>query len=100
MRYWGAILFSIAVVAILVAGRYQSQEVVYASLQLIPTDMAQPQLIEVTLANTNGIHSVQLTGMDDQLEITFDQARLSLRDLGDILAPLGYHVVPVTAGEE
>ncbi len=95
MKYLGAVFFIILVFAIMVGGTYQRHEIVQTSLQLIPTPVAQPELVEPTLSEYNGIQSVRLSRSDNRLQITYNKARMSVADLEHILVSLGYRTVPV-----
>ena len=94
MRYVGAILVTLMVFAIIVGGNYSRQEVVEISIQLEPTPRAQSSLVETALAEYNGIHSVRLSKADNQLQITYDKARITIEDLSHILISLGYKPIP------
>lgn len=95
MKYFGAILFIILVLAIVVGGTYCRREIVQTSIQLIPGPIARPELVESTLAEYNGVQSVRLSRTDNRLQITFNKARISLEDLSHVLISMGYRVVPL-----
>ncbi len=95
MRYIGAIIVTLLVFAIIVGGNYNRQEFVEVSIQLEPTPVAQLSLVESALVKYNGIHSVRLSKADNQLQITYDKARITIEDLNHILISLGYQPVPV-----
>ncbi|UCH10237.1 MAG: hypothetical protein JSU61_13745 [Fidelibacterota bacterium] len=90
MKYIGAILLVVLVFAIMVGGTYSRHETVKASIQLIPTSSAQPELVESTLAEYNGIYSVQLLLSTNRLQITYNKARITLEDVCHLLMSLGY----------
>ncbi len=96
MRYIGAIAVTLLVFAIIVGGNYSHEELVEVSIQLKPTAVAQPGLVESALADYNGILSVRLS-KDDQLQVTYDKARITIEDLNHILISLGYQPVPAGA---
>ena len=96
MRYIGAIVVTLLIFAIIVGGNYSRQEIVEVSIQLIPTPIAQPGLVESTLVEYNGIRSVRLSRADNLLRVTYDKARITLEDLNHILISLGYRPVPAT----
>jgi hypothetical protein len=101
MKYIGAILFVILVFAIMVGGTYSRHETVKASIQLVPTSSAQPELVVSTLAEYNGIYSVRLSQQNNQLQITYNKARITLDDVCHLLLSLGYGTtedVPLKAG--
>ncbi len=93
MKYAGAIALIFIVFAIMVSGTYSSEELVEASIQLVPTSIAQPELVESTLIECNGIQSVELSLIDNILQITYNKARVSLEDLSHILVSLGYQPI-------
>ena len=95
MRYLTPILLVVLVTAIMVGGSYSSQETAETAIRLIPTDGAQPELVETTLSAYNGIHGVQLSDAKDQLSITYDTSRLSMDDIRHILVSLGYRSKPL-----
>ncbi len=97
MRYIVAIIVTFLVFAIIIGGNYSRQEVVEVSIQLEPTSVAQPGLVESALAEYNGIRSVRLSKADNQLHITYDKARITIEDLNHILISLGYQPVPAGA---
>ena len=94
MKYAGAIALIFIVFAIMVSGTYSNEELVEASIQLVPTSIAQPELVESTLIECNGIHFVELSLIDNILQITYNKARVSLEDLSHILVSLGYQPIP------
>ena len=94
MKYAGAIALIFIVFAIMVSCTYSNEELVEASIQLVPTSIAQPELVESTLIECNGIHSVELSAIDNILQITYNKARVSLEDLNYILVSLGYQPIP------
>ncbi len=96
MRYIGAIAVTLLVFAIIVGGNYSHQELVEVSIQLKPTAVAQPGLVESAVADYNGILSVRLS-KDNQLQVTYDKARITIEDLNHILISLGYQPVPAGA---
>ena len=93
MRHIGALIFIIAVLAIMVGGRYHNSERIESSLQLIPTSQAQPQLVEATLLDYDGIYSARLSRTDHRLDVEYNSARVSQEDLEHILAALGYRLL-------
>ena len=95
MKYIGVIFLIVLVLAIMVGGSYNRQEVIQTQIQLVPTSVAQPELVESTLAEYNGIYSVQLSRSDHVLRISYNKARFSLDDLCHILIALGYQVPTV-----
>ena len=97
MRYIVAIIVTLLVFAIIIGGNYSRQEVVEVSIQLEPTPVAQPGLVESAMAEYNGIRSVRLSKAGNQLHITYDKARITIEDLNHILISLGYHPVPAGA---
>ncbi len=97
MRYIGAIAVTLLVFAIIVGGNYSREELVEVSIQLKPTAVAQPGLVESALADYNGIHLVKLSRADNQLHVTYDKARITIEDLNHILISLGYQPVPAGA---
>ena len=97
MRYIGAIAVTLLVFAIIVGGNYSHQELVEVSIQLNPTPVAQPGLVESALADYNGILSVKLSRADNQLQVTYDKAKITIEDLNHILISLGYQPVPAGA---
>jgi hypothetical protein len=94
MRHIGALIFIIAVLAIIVGGRYHNTEKIESSLQLQPTSRAQPQLVEATLLEYDGIYSVRLSQSENRLDVVYDRAQISQEDLEHILAALGYRLLP------
>ncbi len=98
MRYIGAMVVTLLVFAIIVGGNYSHQELVEVSIQLNPTPVAQPGLVESALADYNGIISVRLS-KDNQLQVTYDKARITIEDLNHILISLGYQPVPAGAAK-
>ena len=90
MKYIGAILLVVLVFAIIVGGTYSRHETVKASIQLVPTSSARPELVESTIAECNGIYSVQLSQHNHQLQITYNKARITLDDICHLLLSLGY----------
>ena len=95
MKYIGAILLVVLGFAIIVGGTYSRHETVKASIQLVPTSGAQPELVESTIAECNGIYSVKLSPNNKQLQITYNKARITLDDICHLLLSLGYR----TAGD-
>jgi len=95
MRYIGAIVVTLLVFAIIVGGNYSRQEIVEVSIQLIPTPIAQPGLVESTLVEYNGIRSARLSRADNLLQVTYDKAKITLEDLNHILISLGYRPLPI-----
>ena len=79
----------------MVGGSYDRQDVAQASLQLIPTSLAQPELIEATIGEFNGIRAVEYSRPDQQLLITYDTGRVSLAEVIHMLVSLGYRAVPL-----
>lgn len=94
MRYIVAIIVTFLVFAIIIGGDYSHQEMVEASIQIEPTPVAQLGLLESALAEYNGISSVRLSTVDNQLHITYDKAMITIEDLNHILISLGYQPVP------
>lgn len=90
MKYIGFLFIVVMVFAIMLGGTYHRQEIVSTTLYLVPTSMAQPELVESTLAECNGIHFVRLSSEENLLDITYDKARISLEDLTHRLVALGY----------
>ncbi|MEE9162897.1 MAG: hypothetical protein V3U35_08015 [Candidatus Neomarinimicrobiota bacterium] len=95
MRYLAPILIVVLVFAIMVGGSYDRQDVAQASLQLVPTSLAQPELIEATIGEVNGIRALKFSRSDQQLLITYDTGRVSLADVNHMLLSLGYRAVPL-----
>jgi hypothetical protein len=93
MKYIGFLFIVVLVFAIMLGGTYHQQEIVSTTIHLIPTSTAQPELVESALAECNGIHFVRLWSEENQLDITFDKARISLDDLTHRLVALGYQAV-------
>lgn len=93
MKYIGFLFIVVLVFAIMLGGKYNQQEIVNTTIHLIPTSAAQPELVESTLAECNGIHFVRLSPEENLLDITYDKARISLADLTHRLVALGYRTV-------
>ncbi|UCH63980.1 MAG: hypothetical protein JSU77_05955 [Fidelibacterota bacterium] len=97
MRYIVAIIITFLVFAIIIGGKYNHQEMVEVTIHLEPTPVAQPGLVESSLAEYDGILSVRLSTDDNQLHITYDKARITIEDLNPLLISLGYKPVSVGA---
>ncbi|MFC1543276.1 hypothetical protein ACFL4K_01910 [Candidatus Neomarinimicrobiota bacterium] len=97
MKYIGAILLIFLIFAIMVNGTYSREEIIEVSIQLVPTSIAQPDLVESTLVECNGIQSALLSKSDNELQITYDKARVTLEDLNHLLASLGYQLIQIKA---
>lgn len=95
MRYTSAALIAALVFTIIVGGTYHQREIVYASYQLIPTPTAQPKLVESALTEFSGIEKVSLSQDETKLEITFDEARISIDELGGLISSFGYLPIPL-----
>lgn len=95
MRYLGAALIAALVFTIIIGGTYSQREIVYATYQLIPTPTSQPELVESALTEFSGIEKVSLSEDATKLDITFDEARISVDELGGLISSFGYMPIPL-----
>ncbi len=99
MKYVGAILLIVVVFTIMLEGTYSQQQVVEVTFELVPTEAAQPNVIENAINQYSGIRSVSHFRDENRLEIAFDQASITLDELVHIISSLGYDPVQPTGFE-
>jgi len=93
MKLFGLAIVAVAFFSIMVEGTYSRSEVVEVTLQLVPSPLAQPDLVERTLADYAGVKSVVLDRASSRLDVSFDKADISLADLEHLLTTLGYRAL-------
>ncbi|MFC1481022.1 hypothetical protein ACFL6E_02100 [Candidatus Neomarinimicrobiota bacterium] len=99
MKYVGAVLLILLVFTIMLQGTYSQQQMVEVSFELVPTEAAQPNIVENTITQYSGIRSVNHLRDENRLDIAFDQAKISLDELLHIISSLGYDPVHPTGSE-
>lgn len=95
MKYFGMLLLVGAFLSIMVEGTYSQSEIVEISLHLAPTPLAQPDLVERSLVEFNGIISAVLERSTSILSISYDKSQITLSDLEYLLSSMGYRSAPV-----
>ena len=95
MKILGAILLFSAFISIIMEGTYSKSEVVEVTLHLVPTPLAQPDLIERSLVDFDGIQSAVLERATSTIAVTYDKAQITLSELEYLLTSMGYRPVPV-----
>ena len=98
MKHISALLFVIAVLIIMLMGSYQPHDIRRASLPVIATALAKPELVEPTLTARRGIVSAKLSG-SNILEIEYDQSLIALEDLAGLVAATGFQLVETVEPE-
>ncbi len=93
MKFFGLAIIAVAFFSIMVDGTYSRSEVVEVTLQLVPSPMAQPDLVERSLGEYNGVQSVVLDRASSRLSVRYDKARITLTDLEHLLTTLGYRAL-------
>ena len=93
MKLFGLVIVAFAFFAIMMEGTYNRSEVVEVTLQLVPSPMAQPDLVEQSLGDYSGVLSVVLDRASSRLAVRYDKARISLADLEHLLTSLGYRAL-------
>jgi len=74
-------------------GTYSQQQMVKVTFELVPTEAAQPNIVENAITQYSGIRSVIHLRDENRLEIAYDEARISLDELTHIISSLGYDPV-------
>ena len=95
MKFFGAVLLLGAFLSIIMEGTYSKREVVEVTLHLVPTHLAQPDLIERSLIGFDGIQSAVLERATSTIAVTYDKSRITLSELEHLLTSMGYRPVPI-----
>ena len=95
MKYFGALFLFSAFLSIMVGVTYSQSEIVEVSLHLAPTPLAQPDLVERSLVEFDGIMAAVLDRSTSILFISYDKSQITMDELAYLLTSMGYRSVPV-----